>query len=288
MTAGLAKDPGARPADGAALVAELRAVAGGAYGPGWEDRGRSGLAAAALLLAALWPAGGPAAAQGSTVHRISLRRRLVHGHVGAVKAAVMAGIVTAVAVGSRSRGCHRGQAHRARDTAIGGAAGRYAAQHGWPVVGVAAVSPSSAWAVGVAGDGGIGRTGSAVFGNRPLTLRWNGTAWTRVPSPNLGTDSQINDVAAASAGSAWAVGWTTYSAASTTTPLILRWNGTAWTRVPSPNLGPDSVLLSVTATSADSAWAAGVHRQPRHAAADPALERHGLDAGAQPEPGNGL
>ena len=64
VAAGLAKDPGDRPADGTALVAELRAVAGGAYGPGWEDRGRSALAAAALLLAALWPSGGPAAVQG--------------------------------------------------------------------------------------------------------------------------------------------------------------------------------------------------------------------------------
>ena len=66
VAAGLAKDPGDRPADGTALVAELRAVAGAAYGPDWEDRGRSGLAAAALLLAALWPSGGPAAAQGSS------------------------------------------------------------------------------------------------------------------------------------------------------------------------------------------------------------------------------
>ncbi len=74
-------------------MAELRAVAGSAYGPDWEDRGRSGLAAAALLLASLWPAGGPAAVQGSAVHRISPRRRLPHGHIGAAKAAVMAGIV---------------------------------------------------------------------------------------------------------------------------------------------------------------------------------------------------
>ena len=95
VTAGLAKDPAGRPADGTALVAELRAVAGAAYGPDWENRGRSALAAAALLLAALWPSGGPAAVQGSTVHRIRLRRHLAHGHACAVKAAVAIGIVVA-------------------------------------------------------------------------------------------------------------------------------------------------------------------------------------------------
>ena len=102
VAAGLAKDPGRRPADGAALVAELRAVAGAAYGPGWEDRGRSGLAAAALLLAALWPSGGPAAVQGSTVYRVRLRRRLPHGKVSVAKAAITAGVVAvgvAVAAG---------------------------------------------------------------------------------------------------------------------------------------------------------------------------------------------
>jgi eukaryotic-like serine/threonine-protein kinase len=97
VTAGLAKDPGDRPSDGTALVAELRAVAGGAYGPGWEDRGRSALAAAALLLAALWPAGGPAAAQGSTVHRVRLRRHLRPRHISPAKAAIAAGVAVAAA-----------------------------------------------------------------------------------------------------------------------------------------------------------------------------------------------
>jgi Protein kinase domain len=72
MTAGLAKDPGGRPADGTALVAELRAVAGTAYGPDWEDRGRSELAAAALLLAALWPTGAAPAVHGSAIQQVHL------------------------------------------------------------------------------------------------------------------------------------------------------------------------------------------------------------------------
>jgi len=98
VAAGLAKDPAGRPADGAALVADLRAAAGRACGPGWEDRGRSQLAAAALLLAALWPSGGPPAVQGTTVHRVWLRRRLLHGHGTAVKATAVAGVVAAGAI----------------------------------------------------------------------------------------------------------------------------------------------------------------------------------------------
>ncbi len=57
IEAGMAKDPGRRPADAAAFVAELRTMAAGAYGPDWEHRGRSHLGEAALLLAALWPSG---------------------------------------------------------------------------------------------------------------------------------------------------------------------------------------------------------------------------------------
>ena len=95
VKAGMAKDPGRRPADGTALVAELRTAAGQACGPGWEERGRSRLAEAALLLAALWPSGGTAAVHGGTVHRVSLRRRAPHLHISMVKAAIMVGIVIA-------------------------------------------------------------------------------------------------------------------------------------------------------------------------------------------------
>jgi hypothetical protein len=95
VEAGMAKDPARRPADGTALVAELRTVASRAYGPGWEERGRSRLAEAALLLAALWPSGGPAAVQGTTVHRVRLRRHIPHRQVSMAKAAIMVGIVIA-------------------------------------------------------------------------------------------------------------------------------------------------------------------------------------------------
>ena len=72
VVAGMAKEPENRPADAATFVTALTAIAARAYGPDWAERGRSHLGEAALLLAALWPAGGPAAGQGSAVEQIHL------------------------------------------------------------------------------------------------------------------------------------------------------------------------------------------------------------------------
>ncbi len=282
VAAGLAKDPASRPADGTTLVAELRAVAGGAYGPGWEDRGRSGLAAAALLLAALWPSGGPAAVQGSTVHRISLRRHLKPRHVSPAKTAIAAGVAVAVAA-AVVVATHTRPARPAVPVTISGS-----------LMGVADTSASSAWAVGCSGtkctktlilhwngatcdipavaaasDGSawaVGCTGctgtSALTTGRTVILRWNGTAWSRVPSPSPGLDAQLLGVTATSADSAWAVGYTSViSNNGGAFPLILRWNGVTWTQVPNP--GPEQGYLDgVAAVSARSVWAFGVTERP--------------------------
>ena len=221
-------------------------MAAGAYGPDWEHRGRSHLGEAAVLLAALWPSGAAPAAQGAAVHRISLLRHLRPRHIGPLKGAIAAGAavaVVAVVVVAQTR-----SAPLAPFPTISGGLFR-----------VAAVSDNSAWAVGCTDCG----TGSGTFSTgtgRTLMMRWNGTAWTRVPSPDPGTSRTILGLAAASGGSAWAVGWTgngSSTSPTSTRTLILRWNGSAWTQVPSPNPGPDSELVGVTATSADSAWAVG-------------------------------
>jgi hypothetical protein len=65
--------------DAAALATSLRAAATAAYGPDWEQRGRSQLGEAALLLAALWPTGGVPSPSGFTVEQV----RLARGHQGA-------------------------------------------------------------------------------------------------------------------------------------------------------------------------------------------------------------
>jgi tRNA A-37 threonylcarbamoyl transferase component Bud32 len=121
VAAGMAKDPQSRPADAASFVTSLQAVAAGAYGQDWADRGRFHLGEAALLLAALWPSAAATATQGATVYRLSLLRRLSSrvSPLRAVIAAVIAGVVVAggvaVAAGlshSPRTGNHHVAAHR--------------------------------------------------------------------------------------------------------------------------------------------------------------------------------
>jgi hypothetical protein len=117
--------------------------------------------------------------------------------------------------------------------------------------GVAAVSPSLAWAVGDYQSASRWNT---------LVVRWNGSAWHHVRSPDVKGSAQsgLNAVAAVSPSYAWAVG--VYWNGHWWRTLIEHWNGTVWKIQPSPNVGTRSnFLTSVTAVSASSAWAAGYY-----------------------------
>jgi len=115
--------------------------------------------------------------------------------------------------------------------------------------GVAVTSTSNAVAVGTYSNGTARQT---------LVLRWTGSAWTHVSSPNPAGpsfDDVLNGVGAISATNAWAVGSFTSGGADHT--LIEHWNGTAWKQVPSPDPGTSGALYTVAATSASNAWAVG-------------------------------
>ena len=100
-----------------------------------------------------------------------------------------------------------------------------------------------------------------VAGNvRTLIERWNGTAWTLVPSPSPASSYNIlSGVTAASASDAWAVGQSSGNPAGHVfQTLAEHWNGTAWTQATTPNPGTgNNYLASVAATSASGAWAVG-------------------------------
>jgi hypothetical protein len=127
------------------------------------------------------------------------------------------------------------------------------------LTGVSADATNDAWAVGWVAPLTDGS-------NATLAVHWNGTNWiAAVTPPNLGEGpNQLNAVAALAPDNAWAVGFSTPGLAgqSATLTLILHWDGTSWTVVPSPNVGPNSTsqsnrLLGLTANSANDIWAFG-------------------------------
>jgi hypothetical protein len=116
---------------------------------------------------------------------------------------------------------------------------------------VVALSPTDAWAVGYYYPG-IGEAA------RTLVEHWNGSAWSVVKSPNLGTTSTLTAITAVSSTELWAVGYTYSQSADRTTMLVLHYAGGVWTasRVPRFTSG-DQVLLGVTAVSGNDVWAVG-------------------------------
>jgi hypothetical protein len=125
--------------------------------------------------------------------------------------------------------------------------------------GIAAVSSTNLWAVGDA----TRSTTDGVSTMRTLVERWNGTSWSVVPSPNVGTgNNSLAAVVARSASDAWAVGY--YDDVTGSIPirrtLTLHWNGSAWSRVVSPNPGTgDNWLTDVDATpGATTVWTSGI------------------------------
>jgi carboxypeptidase family protein len=111
------------------------------------------------------------------------------------------------------------------------------------------VASDDVWAVGHA-------TVNDFFGSRSLTLHWDGSGWSRVRSPNKGTEedrNDLSDVAAISPTDAWAVGrfWTL---SGSSRALTLHWDGSRWQAVRNPC---GYSLDGVFALSSLNVWAVG-------------------------------
>lgn len=110
---------------------------------------------------------------------------------------------------------------------------------------VSARTANDIWAVGSAGG-------------YSLTVHWDGALWQAIPSPNVAGGNYLTAVTALAANDVWAVGYNTISGAATQRTLIEHWDGSAWSVVPSPNLGSsNNSLLAVTATGSTDVWAVG-------------------------------
>ena len=127
---------------------------------------------------------------------------------------------------------------------------------------VAGTGPKDVW---VAGSVNLGAPRPA--GDNTFFEHFDGTSWQTVPGPAGSFTADPVDVtalAALSSSDVWAVG--TQNAEGAGEPGILNmaahWDGTAWTIVPTPNLGSSvsqsDVPTGVTAISANDVWASGV------------------------------
>lgn len=126
---------------------------------------------------------------------------------------------------------------------------------GTTLTAVAAAGPSDVWAVGYSSTYGTPQT---------LVQRWNGAQWSVVPSPVISGGSSLEAVTVLSANDAWAVGIRAGGLpdyAATVATLVVHWNGTTWSAVPSPNVSNRShELVAVSAVSSDDVWAVGNSR----------------------------
>jgi hypothetical protein len=135
--------------------------------------------------------------------------------------------------------------------------------------GVAAISHSDVWAVGhynqarIMDDNGYWQQAGPA---ESLILHWDGKAWKSLPAPDLGNvNTRITAISAIAKNDVWASGYygdndDPYESGKTdlARTLVLHWNGTRWSIVPSPDPGPSlNRLRAVSAVSKNNVWVAG-------------------------------
>jgi hypothetical protein len=117
------------------------------------------------------------------------------------------------------------------------------------LTGVSAVSDADVWVVGSWGP---------IHDEHPLVAHWDGASWTRATLPDLGVDFVYLADVAAKGGEVWVVGTRQARGAFHTTPLILGWDGRAWTVSPlRGTFGGFTDLSGVAIGDDGTAWAVG-------------------------------
>jgi hypothetical protein len=110
--------------------------------------------------------------------------------------------------------------------------------------GISVNTPRDIWAVGHAQQ-------------RSLTMHYDGSVWSVVPSPNREHGIRLEDVVAIASNDVWAVGWTGSNNFDDEN-IALHWDGTEWTIVPTPQFGTGiDKLLAIDAAGPNDVWATG-------------------------------
>jgi hypothetical protein len=128
--------------------------------------------------------------------------------------------------------------------------------------GIVAISEQDIWAVGQQVVPGGGERSST------LTMHWDGTQWSVVPSPN-GFDLPVSKnnlyaVTGSASDDVWAVGAYAPDGAHFRA-LAMHWDGKEWSVMPTPDPGAlDNTFNDVSAVARDDVWAVGSYLAGEH------------------------
>ncbi len=116
---------------------------------------------------------------------------------------------------------------------------------GYPLEDVSAASPSDVWAVGAR----VVESPWGTFAWGLFAEHWDGTHWT--PFFALPGGQILLGVDAVASNDVWAVGGDDYG------PIIVHYDGSSWSRVPTPEANRAGQLAGVDSAAPDDLWAAG-------------------------------
>ncbi len=113
---------------------------------------------------------------------------------------------------------------------------------------VAVVSADDVW---------LGRQNFRFEDEAPTFQHWDGRRWTSWHEDVVG----VSDFAVLSATDIWAVGERGAISSSEIDPVVLRWEGSRWTEVPTPHRSGYDTLSAIDARTSSDAWAVGTRIQ---------------------------
>ena len=112
----------------------------------------------------------------------------------------------------------------------------------------------------------VGYDAAVIDEDSTLAMHFDGTSWSTVSTPNVGSgNNTLEGVVALAPNNVWAVGYSTPEPppqSPATLTLIEHFDGTSWSVVPSPNVGPansyqSNRLFGITANSPTDIYAFG-------------------------------
>lgn len=118
--------------------------------------------------------------------------------------------------------------------------------------GVAAISPTNAWAAGYTYNDSNNNV------QQTLIEHWNGTAWAVIASPTFAHGADLTAITALSDSDTWAVGYFNSTQTLIQQSLIIHWDGKTWREVPNPNPGSEfNYLTGLAAIATNDVWTVG-------------------------------